>query len=108
MGPVPPGKAGRGPAIAIDAMAGDRAPRELGRGAILAARERPGCPLILGGDSEEVREELRMGEWDGSTGEVAHSSSVMDMTDSPVEARRRKRDSSIEVATRLVKEGRAF
>jgi phosphate acyltransferase len=98
----------KGPAIAIDAMGGDRAPREVVRGAILAARERPGVPLILAGDETRVREELTAGEWDGQNIEVVHARTVIDMMDSPVEALRRKRDSSIEVATRMVKEGRAF
>jgi glycerol-3-phosphate acyltransferase PlsX len=98
----------KGPAIAIDAMGGDRAPREVVRGAILAAREQPEVPLILAGDEARVREELRLGEWSGSNIEVVHSKNVIDMTDSPVEALRRKKDSSIEVATRLVKDGRAF
>ncbi len=98
----------RGPAIAIDAMGGDLAPREVVRGAILAAREAPDVPLILAGDEGKLCEELRASEWEGDNIEVAHSRCVIDMKDSPVESLRQKRDSSIEVATRLVKEGRAF
>jgi phosphate acyltransferase len=98
----------RGPAIAIDAMGGDRAPREIVRGAILAARQSPAIPLILAGDEARVREELEAGGWDGSNIEVVPSRCVIEMGDSPVEALRKKRGSSIEIATRLVKEGRAF
>jgi phosphate acyltransferase len=98
----------RGSAIAIDAMGGDRAPQEVVRGAILAARESPQVPLLLAGDEARVREELKAGGWDGSNIEVVPSKTVIDMKDSPVEALRRKKDSSIEVATRLVKDGRAF
>jgi glycerol-3-phosphate acyltransferase PlsX len=97
-----------GSAIAIDAMGGDRAPQEVVRGAILAARESPHIPLFLAGDEARVREELKAGGWDGSNIEVVPSKTVIDMKDSPVEALRKKKDSSIEVATRLVKDGRAF
>jgi glycerol-3-phosphate acyltransferase PlsX len=98
----------KGPAIAIDAMGGDRAPREVVRGAILAAREDPRQPLLLAGDEARVHEELRAGGWDGDNIEVVPARCVIGMSDSPVEALRRKRGSSIEVATRLVKDGRAF
>ena len=98
----------QGPAIAIDAMGGDKAPCEVVRGAIIHAREHPEVPLILAGDEIRVREELQAGGWDGSNIEIAHAKTVIAMDDSPVEALRRKRGSSIEVATRLVKDGRAF
>jgi len=98
----------KGPAIAIDAMGGDRAPREVVQGAILWARENPQVPLCLAGDEARVREELRLGGWDGKNIEVVPSRCVIDMGDSPVEALRKKKGSSIEVATRLVKEGKAF
>jgi glycerol-3-phosphate acyltransferase PlsX len=97
-----------GPAIAIDAMGGDRAPREIVRGAVLAAREKPDVPLLLCGDEARVREELVACEWEGRNIEVVPARCVIDMSDSPVEALRRKKGSSIEIATRQVKEGKAF
>jgi glycerol-3-phosphate acyltransferase PlsX len=93
--------------IAIDAMGGDRAPAEVVRGAVLAARESPDLHLFLVGREKEVRDELERAEWRGDSIEVVAAENVIGMGDSPVEALRKKRGSSIEVATRLVREGRA-
>lgn len=88
-------------------MGGDKAPREIVRGAVLAARELPDVLLYLAGDETRVRQELAEAGWSGSNIEVSHAQTVIEMGDSPVEALRRKRGSSIEVATRLVREGKA-
>jgi glycerol-3-phosphate acyltransferase PlsX len=94
-------------AIAIDAMGGDQAPREVVKGAILAARHLPEVPLLLVGKEEQVRAELDLAHWKGESLRVIPAEHVIEMGDSPVEALRRKRGSSIEEAVRLVREGQA-
>jgi glycerol-3-phosphate acyltransferase PlsX len=92
--------------IAVDAMGGDHAPSEVVRGAIRAARE-DGLSLILVGQEDRVREELRAADASGADIEVAHASEVVSMSEVPGIALRKKRDSSIRVGLSLVAEGRA-
>jgi glycerol-3-phosphate acyltransferase PlsX len=92
--------------IAVDAMGGDRAPGVEVEGAVLAAREY-GVGVILVGDQNAVKAELRKHAADGLAIEIVHASEVILMTDSASKALRSKRDSSIRVANRLVAEGRA-
>ncbi len=91
-------------------MGGDHAPRVVVRGALDAARVHPEARLILVGREPIVREELQAAGWQSSETpnlEVRHADNVIDMGDSPVEALRKKKGSSIEVATRLVRSGEA-
>ena len=90
--------------IAVDAMGGDFAPKEIVRGAVEAAR-RHDCEIVLIGDEEQIRAELH-GE-DPATLHISivHASEVIGMNEHPAEAVRSKKDSSVVVATRLVKEG---
>jgi len=92
--------------VAIDAMGGDHAPQAAVEGAVAAAREL-GVPVTLVGDREEVSRELTRHHARSLPIRVRHASQVVEMNDSPVEALRRKRDSSIRVGFDLVKEGEA-
>lgn len=89
--------------IAVDAMGGDHAPQAVLEGACLAAAE--GLDLLLVGDRERLELELD-GLGGGPPGlEIEHASEVVGMEDPPL-AVRQKRDSSIRVCARLLKEGR--
>jgi glycerol-3-phosphate acyltransferase PlsX len=92
--------------IAIDAMGGDFAPSHPVAGAVLAAREY-GARLILVGRKEAIEAELAKHRAGGLPIEIVHASEVVEMHDSPVNAFRRKKDSSIRVAATLVRDGRA-
>ncbi len=92
--------------IALDAMGGDQAPRTEVEGAILAAREL-GVRVLLVGQQDAVKRELGRHSHSGLPLEVVHASEVISMTESPVMAFRKKKDSSIHVAARLVKNGEA-
>jgi glycerol-3-phosphate acyltransferase PlsX len=96
--------------IAIDAMGGDHAPREVVRGAVEAARLQPEARLILVGRETAVREELNAAGWSKAVLpniELLHAENVIEMGDSPVDALRRKKGSSIEIGMKLVKSGDA-
>jgi len=94
--------------IAIDAMGGDFAPREIVKGAVEAARGLLGLEkLFLVGDETAVRAELALYGDTPECIEVRHASQVIEMNDSPALALRRKKDSSIMQAVNLVKVGEA-
>ena len=92
--------------IALDAMGGDKAPVAIVDGAVEAAQEAGGrFELIIVGRRDEL--ERYISESSLSTGniEIVHAPDVIGMSESPATAIRRKRESSIAVATRLQKEG---
>jgi len=92
--------------IAVDAMGGDFAPGAAVVGAVEAAREQ-GVGIILVGDRDSVGRELASVDASGLDIQVKHASQVIEMKDSASAALRRKKDSSIRVATELVKSGEA-
>jgi glycerol-3-phosphate acyltransferase PlsX len=92
--------------IALDAMGGDHAPRAEVEGAILAAREL-GVRILLVGIAATVQQELDRHRHRGLPIEVVNATEVITMTDSPSQAFRRKKESSVHVAARLVKDGQA-
>jgi len=92
--------------VAIDAMGGDNAPGIEVEGAVTAAREF-GISVILVGDETRIRAELALHDTKGLNISVKHASEVVGMHDSPSDAIRKKKDSSIRVAFELVKSGDA-
>src|ERR1700693_6245252 len=93
--------------IALDAMGSDRAPKPEIEGAIQAARHH-GVSTLLVGNEPELRAELeRYPSAAGLPIHIVHASEVITMEDKAVQAVRSKRDSSIHVGVRLVREGRA-
>ncbi len=90
--------------IALDVMGGDYAPVELLAGAVKWLQESEG-QIVLVGDREIINEELHQHSYDPSRLEVVHASQVIGMNESPAAALRKKKDASIVVASRLVKDG---
>ncbi len=88
-------------------MGGDRAPKEVAKGAVLAAGKMENVHLYLVGREEEVRKELDAAGWNGSNIDVVPADHVITMSDSPVEALTKKRGSSIEISMRMVREQKA-
>jgi len=93
--------------IAIDAMGGDFAPREVVAGAVLASALPNIQSLILVGDSSAIQAELAICGGDQSKIEIHHASEVVGMGESPAQAVRKKKDSSIGRAVELVRDGKA-
>lgn len=93
--------------VALDAMGGDYAPRALVRGALKARMEFDVKSLLVG-DEELLKAELEGLSPDPPNGiEVVHAPQVVEMDEEGAWAFRHKPDSSVFVAARLVKEGRA-
>src|SRR6476659_7535698 len=93
--------------IALDAMGSDRAPKPEVEGAIQAAR-RFGIPVALVGPEETLRAELARHPFSRSLPiTIVHASEVITMEDKAVQAVRAKRDSTMRVGLRLVRDGKA-
>jgi glycerol-3-phosphate acyltransferase PlsX len=93
--------------IALDAMGSDRAPKPEIEGAIHAARNY-GVRVLLVGPEATIKAELdRHPAAARLPLEIVHASEVISMEDKAVQAVRAKRDSSMRVGLRLVREGRA-
>jgi glycerol-3-phosphate acyltransferase PlsX len=92
--------------IALDAMGSDRAPKPEIEGAILAARQYGVRVLLIGPDTVVKAELDRHSAAARLPIEVVHASEVITMEDK-VEAIRAKRDSSMRVGLRMVREGQA-
>ncbi|MFH0965651.1 MAG: phosphate acyltransferase PlsX [Planctomycetota bacterium] len=91
--------------VAIDAMGGDDAPREIVQGAVLAASQLDGVGLVLVGRREEIRRELDAAGPSKAVFEIIHAEQVVEGEESPAEAFRKKPDSSIKRSVELLASG---
>lgn len=89
--------------IAVDAMGSDRAPYVEVHGAVVASMA-TGVEVVLVGDAAELKPTLAEYRKPHRVS-VVHASEVVTMSDSPIKAVRQKKDSSLVVAIRLLKEG---
>ncbi|MDR3405228.1 MAG: phosphate acyltransferase PlsX [Chthoniobacter sp.] len=94
--------------IALDAMGHDDGPANLIEGAVLALREFTQISkLLLTGDSAQLEALLKKNGCNDSRIEIVHTTQVVEMHDSGIDAVRKKKDSSISRAVDLVKSGDA-
>ncbi|MBO3444204.1 phosphate acyltransferase PlsX [Clostridium sp. CCUG 7971] len=92
--------------IVIDGMGGDNAPKSNVEGAVNAIKEY-NVDLIITGDKEILEKEFSNYEFDRSKLEIVHTTEIIENEDKPVKAIRAKKDSSMVVALKMVKEGKA-
>jgi glycerol-3-phosphate acyltransferase PlsX len=90
------------PLIAVDAMGGDSAPREIVEGALIAAAN--GVDVVLVGDEAQI---APLVEGSSVSVSIRHCSETIAMDDDPAHAIREKRDASIVVASKMVSSGEA-
>ena len=93
--------------IAVDAMGSDQAPAVEVEGAVQAAAQY-GISIVLVGQEDRVHEILRSHDTSGLPIEVVHASEVITMEESAATAARRKKDSSVRVAARLMRDSGVF
>lgn len=95
--------------IVVDAMGGDYAPQEIVQGALQVLQADPELHIILVGRETAIRQYLPE-SYDRDRLTIHHCEEVITMDEHPAQAYRRKKDASITVAARLVKEkeGDAF
>ena len=93
--------------VAVDAMGGDYAPEEIVKGALLAA-EKDDVEIFLVGKADLL--EHKLAEYkiaNGSRIHIVGASEFIKENESPVDVIRRKPDSSVAVAAKMVKSGEA-
>lgn len=90
--------------IIVDAMGGDHAPEAVIQGTIAAVGEY-NKEVVLVGDEPRIKSALQQAKYFGDKISVYPSLEVIDMHESPATSVRRKRNSSIVVGLKLVKEG---
>lgn len=89
--------------IAVDAMGGDLAPKEPILGA-LAALEIIQADIVLIGDEVKINEVLSTQKYDAKRISIIHTTEVIENEDKPVKAIKAKKDSSMVVGFKMLKE----
>ncbi|MGN7298982.1 phosphate acyltransferase PlsX [Ferdinandcohnia sp. SAFN-114] len=89
--------------LAIDAMGGDHAPEEIVKGTISALKHYKDLEVTLIGDEVKIRKHLTEDE----RITILHTTEVIEGTDEPVRAVRRKKNASMVLMAKEVSEGRA-
>lgn len=90
--------------IAIDGMGGDNAPKAVIEGVIQALKEYEGIEYYITGPKEQIEEELKKYQYDEKLINIVDAREVISTNENPVMALKKKKDSSICKALRLVKE----
>ena len=88
-------------------MSGDLGAEVVVRAAAATLQKYRNLELILVGDSDELRVLVSSIIGDDSRLRIEHASEVVEMSEAPADALRKKKDSSMRVAVNLVKEGAA-
>lgn len=92
--------------IIVDGMGGDHAPQAMVEGAILAVEELGAEVLLVGGTEALLRCVQELGRTDLPKGlEIANATQVITMEDDPAKAVREKKDSSMTVMLRKLRDG---
>jgi len=93
--------------VALDAMGGDYAPSETVKGAVQAACVDEDLVIKLFGDRAKIEEELARYNYDTGRIIIEEAATVIENTEHPVEAIKKKRDSSMVKALYSVRNGEA-
>lgn len=91
--------------VVLDAMGGDNAPHEIIKGAVEAVQKRDDIHVILTGKEDVINKELSGYTYNKEQISVVHAEEIIETAEPPVMAIRRKKDSSIVVGMKLVKDG---
>lgn len=90
--------------IAVDGMGGDFAPQLVVEGAVQAANNFEDIEVIIAGREDAIKRELYRHKVTGGKISIRHASEVIEMSDSPVQAIKKKKDSSLSVCIQLLKQ----
>lgn len=93
--------------VVLDAMGGDNAPHEIVKGAVDALQRESSIHVFLAGREEDIKRELEQYQYDPARLEIVNATEVIETAEPPVNAIRRKKDSSIVVGMKMVKSGEA-
>ena len=93
--------------VALDAMGGDNAPVETVKGAVQAVQQRKDIQILLTGREDVIKSELVTYTYPSEQIRIVNATEVIETAEPPVKAIRGKKDSSIVVAMKMVKNGEA-
>ena len=93
--------------VALDAMGGDNAPAEIVKGAVDAVASREDIKVYLVGQTDVVQEELNKYPYPKERIEIVEAPEIIEMAEPPVQAIRKKKQSSMVVAMNMVKQKEA-
>lgn len=93
--------------VAVDGMGGDNAPGCMVQGAAEALQENKNIRIRLIGQPEVLEQELKNYTYDASRLEVVPASQVIETGEPPVEAIKKKKDSSMVLGLNMVRTGDA-
>lgn len=91
--------------IIVDGMGGDNAPQEIVAGAVMALNKDKNLNIVMTGDEQKLKSALQnCGKYDENRIEIVHCTEEITNDDVPTVAIRQKKDSSLVVALKLLKE----
>jgi glycerol-3-phosphate acyltransferase PlsX len=90
--------------IAIDGMGGDNAPQAVVEGVVNALKEYSGIEYYITGPKEKIEEELKKYQYDKGLINIIDAREVISTNEHPVMALKKKKDSSLYKALKLVKD----
>ena len=93
--------------VAVDAMGGDNAPGEIVKGAVDAIAKDKNIKVFLVGKEDAIKAELEKNSYSGDQIEIVNATEVIETAEPPVNAIRKKKDSSMVVGMKMVREGKA-
>ncbi len=93
--------------VVVDAMGGDNAPGEIVRGAVQALNHHGNINIIFTGLQERIQKELAKYSYPSDRVRIVHTTQVIETAEPPVAAIRGKKDSSIVVGMRMVRDKEA-
>ncbi len=93
--------------VVLDAMGGDHSPGEMVLGAVNAVKEKEDLFVYIVGPEDRIKEELAKYEYPKEKIEIVHAPDEITCHDGPVDAIRKKKESSMVIGLNMVKEGKA-
>lgn len=93
--------------VAVDAMGGDNAPAAVVKGAVEAVSSRGDIKVFLVGQTDAIQKELDRYQYPGAQIEIVEAPEVIEMAEPPVQAVRKKKQSSIVIGMNMVKQKEA-
>jgi glycerol-3-phosphate acyltransferase PlsX len=93
--------------VVLDAMGGDNSPGEMVLGAVNAVKEKSDLFVYITGPEEQLQQELNQYDYPAQQIEIVHAPDEITCHDGPVQAIREKKESSMVVGLKMVKEGKA-
>jgi glycerol-3-phosphate acyltransferase PlsX len=92
--------------IAVDGMGGDYAPQEIVKGSVDAAKQF-GVGILLVGPQDKLQQELTKHDLTNAEIEIVHTDEYLIEGEEPAFTLRKKRNASVALAAKLVRDGKA-